>query len=78
MTVTFEDYLIDFAHREHGAQRHGQVLFNLLSEQHPKLAERVLISGVDPFYDNARIPEFLAWCREHWSDPEEAERPEVS
>lgn len=66
--MTYEEYLHAggaywLANRK---QRQGQAYMNLLGEIRPELYERVTATNFDPFYNNLRLPNFLAWCEEVW------------
>lgn len=41
-----------------GYQRQGQALFNALAELNPALAESIIASDADPFYDDSKIVQF--------------------
>jgi hypothetical protein len=42
------------------AERRGQAYFNTLATINPELADQIAAGGDDPFYDDARLPHFLA------------------
>lgn len=42
-----------------GKIRKGQAMYNVLSDEYPNLAIKVVKNEVDPFYIDARIPWFL-------------------
>lgn len=42
-------------------QRSGQAHYNVLATMDGHLADQVLGTKLDPFYQDARVPEFLAW-----------------
>ncbi len=48
--------------------RLGQTYFNVLSEARPVLAEKVRSTPLDPFYQDARIGEFLTFITEGWDE----------
>lgn len=70
MEYTFADFLDQcFPHPPECAQlgiRRGQRMANLLQEQKPYLFKQARNAGVDPFYDDAKIPNFLAYIGTHW------------
>ena len=43
--------------------RYGQACFNVLHALHPKLADGIRGSAVDPFYTDDRVPVFLVWVK---------------
>jgi hypothetical protein len=43
--------------------RKGQAYFNALHEVHPELADEIRGGNLDPFYQDKRIDEFLAWVK---------------
>lgn len=47
-------------------QRRGQWMFNLLARVRPSLAEKIRSGPLDPFYDDSRVDDFLAYVTEHW------------
>lgn len=42
-----------------GKIRKGQAMYNVLSDEYPNLAIKVIKNEVDPFYVDSRIPMFL-------------------
>ena len=54
-------------HYERQGIRWGQHLWNTLVVEHPQLAREMRRQGVDPFYDNAKVPKFLHYTRTHWN-----------
>lgn len=53
--------------------RRGQAYFNVLHDVRPDLAEKVRNTPMDPFHDDARLPQFFAWVCLHWGYEEEEE-----
>jgi hypothetical protein len=49
--------------------RLGQTYFNILYAERPDLSERVRGTGLDPFYSDAVVPEFLTWLGANWDSP---------
>jgi hypothetical protein len=56
--------LAGLCQKDDGRLRHGQTLFNALYGLRPDLADSVRGSGLDPFYQDAKVEGFLAWLRE--------------
>jgi hypothetical protein len=71
--MTFQEYVMAAAEAilNSSLQRAGQAYFNLLNEVRPDLAEYVRGTLYDPFYRDARIPEFLAFIASRWDMPKE-------
>lgn len=46
--------------------RAGQAAFNILHQHRPDLANMVRNTGLDPFYDDDKLPGFLVWISERW------------
>lgn len=46
--------------------RRGQAYFNILHLMRPDLAERVRGTPMDPFHQDDKIGDFLAWVVLHW------------
>lgn len=51
---------------EHPSERRGQALFNTLELAMPHLAREMRGTGVDPFYDDARLPLAWTWIGASW------------
>lgn len=67
--MTFHEYQIKVHLSIPETQRLGQYAYNTLFDAEPDLA--VLINGnptLDPFYDDAKLPAFMAFVEEHWSN----------
>ena len=47
-------------------ERKGQAFFNELLVVRPDIAERVRGTVLDPFYQDARLPEFLSFVAKEW------------
>ena len=50
--------------------RRGQAYFNVLHDVRPDLAKQIQSTALDPFYNDARLPQFCAWLSQHWNDRE--------
>lgn len=46
---------------QHPHLRMGQIAYNLLCERRPDLAEKIVGTDIDPFYDSLRLGDFLEW-----------------
>jgi hypothetical protein len=59
--ITFAQYqdAVAIALRERRGLRKGQTFFNVLRELAPELADRLIGTAVDPFYNDAKLPEFV-------------------
>jgi hypothetical protein len=59
--ITFAQYqdAVAVALRERRGLRKGQTFFNVLREFEPELADRLIGTAVDPFYNDAKLPEFV-------------------
>jgi len=70
MDETLDDYLYEVINKyeREGDWRLGQTYFNVLTEFNPRLAEQVRGSALDPFYQDIRIVEFLAFVGENWRE----------
>ena len=70
MKYTFANYLDQcFPHPPEMKQlgiRRGQNMAHVLQENKPYLLEQARKAGVDPFYNDAKIPEFLAYVGTRW------------
>lgn len=70
--MTFEDYVVNAAeyHRKYPEQRIGQAYFNYLwgaaESDHVHLADEIAGTDIDPFYVDARLPDFLDFVEKHW------------
>ena len=62
----YADYLARVNDEAERTARRGQRAFNVLRDMRPDLAERVRSTGVDPFYEDSRLPAFLAWVEANW------------
>jgi hypothetical protein len=51
---------------EGGNERRGQLYINALSATRRDLAQKVRGTSFDPYYDDRRIPAFLAWLVQEW------------
>lgn len=70
MLYTLEDFINQtYPHPPEMQQlgiRRGQHMANVLQENKPYLLKQARNAGVDPFYDDAKIPEFLAYIGTRW------------
>jgi len=48
--------------------REGQAVFNALHSLHPELADEIRTTELDPFYQDARLPELYAWIAEELAE----------
>lgn len=67
--MTFDEYVVEATARfRHPGldERKGQAFFNELLVVRPDIAERARGSALDPFYQDARLPEFLAFVAVKW------------
>ena len=69
-----EEYLIELAARQRPKeQRRGQFAYNLLHEMHREVAVQLVEEatsgnpGIDPFYNDDRLPAFEQWLFENRS-----------
>lgn len=44
--------------------RPGQTYFNILFQEHDEFARQIIGTDLDPFFDDNRLPEFLARVRD--------------
>lgn len=70
--MIFEDYIVK-ANRRHmegladgTKERMGQAYFNELFLCHPKLAEAVVNTENDCFYDDEKLSRFLEFVQKNW------------
>ena len=74
MTVTRMTYdeFVTYFHGNVGwytsaySQRHGQALFNLLVQHHPRVAEAIRGTPVDPFHRDEVSDETWTTIHENW------------
>lgn len=64
--LTYAEYVVAIFGLRPREQRRGQWAFNVLSAQRPDLAEFVRASGLDPFYEDSRMNDFLDFVGENW------------
>jgi hypothetical protein len=67
--LTFGDYLHASAAylRAHAPHvRRGQALFNVLSHYRPDLADGLVATPLDPYYNDARVAAFLRRVEATW------------
>lgn len=50
-----------------GSQRRGQAYFNVLHDIDPSLAKSICGTGLDPFYNDKRLPAFLSHVATAWN-----------
>lgn len=53
--------------------RRGQAYFNVLDDVRPDLADQVRAMALDPFHNDDKVPQFLAWVCLHWGYESELE-----
>ena len=60
--TTFAQYQVAVAvsMRERRGLRKGQTFYNVLCELEPGVAEGLVGTADDPFYDDGKLPDFLA------------------
>jgi hypothetical protein len=68
--VTFEDYLrtCESERLSNRQLRTGQTYFNVLYRYRPVLADGIRGGELDPFYTNARLPRFLRYVQQNWTE----------
>ena len=67
--VTYDAYRRRASHvwsKSRGRLRRGQVAFNVLHTVNPYLALKITGTRRDPYYDDARLPEFYRYVAENW------------
>lgn len=67
--MTYYEFL-EFSWRyyvDHRYDRKGQALMNALKRVHPGLYEKVNGTPLDPFYVDARVPDFLTMLKGAWN-----------
>jgi hypothetical protein len=66
--VTFDKYveIVAWTDSLRANWRLGQTYFNVLYRIRPHLAEQVRATDLDPFFDDNRIPSFLAFIEANW------------
>jgi hypothetical protein len=71
--MTFQEWVV-YAMRFQAAQKNlraGQALMNALCLKRPDLYSRVIsVVGLDCFYDNTSIGNFMSFIVEHWNGKE--------
>lgn len=71
MSTTFEEYVVEAEQGYHPRRREGrqgQWFYNTLVLVRPDIAYEVLGSSLDPFFDDARLPEFLHFVERAWKE----------
>lgn len=67
--MSFEEFVIDW--QDYAArnlsQRDGQALSNYLALIDKGLFFILADAGLDPFFDDAGVPDALAFIKEHWN-----------
>jgi hypothetical protein len=60
--VTFGQYqeAVAVSMRQRHGLRKGQTFYNVLRELEPELAEQLAGTAEDPYYDDSKLPDFLA------------------
>lgn len=66
--VSFNQYLrlVPLALEDRADHRAGQAYYNVLYSINPGLAASVDETPLDPYYDDSKIPAFLAHVCQHW------------
>lgn len=66
--ILHEEYIAEVSYelRKHPEWRLGQTYFNVLAAVRPDLAAEVNGSLIDPFYRDARLPDFNEFVLENW------------
>lgn len=64
--VTFNEFVVAAikAHRNYPGNRLGQTLFNTLANVDSDLAEKLRVEGLDPYYDDRNVQDFLTRVQE--------------
>lgn len=66
--MTFEEYMKKVVdHYLLGGVRWGQAYWNVLTEADNDLANDIRGRSIDPFYDDARLGDFLYYIQRKWS-----------
>ena len=75
MTISELIYRATKAHREAMQTstpfRIGQVYFNVLDDMDPGLADSIVDTNVDPFYDDTKLEAFIAHVKTAWGNAQE-------
>lgn len=69
--MTYAEFLQEAAATAllHKEWRWGQTLYNCLRLVNPDLTAHVLTDAqLDPFYNDANVPAFLAWLEQAWQE----------
>lgn len=63
--MNFSQYLLEVTYTHYNNQelRYGQTCYNVLHEINPEAAEEITGTFLDPFHDDAGVPEFLRYVR---------------
>ena len=67
--MTFEEWLSEaakYAVKNNKEQRRGQAYFNCLDSIRKDITFNIVGTKLDPFYDNARINDFLDYVKRNW------------
>lgn len=69
MQYTFQDFINEtFPHPKNTPLRRGQRMAHILQTRRFDLFEQAQEMGLNPFYDDAKIPEFLAYVGTNWDN----------
>jgi len=63
--MTFQDFL-NTAKNVPVGLRTGQHLYNTLAKVRPDIADVLMETGLDPFYDDNRVPAAIATIKANW------------
>lgn len=65
--MNFSEFLLEIAYYYYNnkEQRFGQACFNVLWELDESLAREIHSTELDPFFEDGRVPEFLAKVRDN-------------
>lgn len=69
--ITREEFTVYLKHvswkiYKQPSQRMGQAYFNTLHDLHPEIADDFRGGRLDPFYDDTRMPDFLAFLAQEY------------
>lgn len=66
---TFNEFVVELAKYQGAASwRAGQRALNFLTIIRPDIADLLRGSDFDPFYDDARLPDFYDFVCRHWDE----------
>lgn len=72
MPLDFTEFAI-LVYEDHAGERgifhrEGQFAFNCLFANRPDLSEQIRGTVLDPYYNDALLPQFWIWVKAHWED----------